>query len=104
MSRPATPTDTPRPARWRRRRRRLGLLGAVAAAGMAALWVVVVPEKAATTEGLHAAVIRLGHPLSWALLSTVGLAVAAGAPKLLRDGLAWAALVAYAAFLVALLL
>ncbi|WP_131106238.1 hypothetical protein [Ornithinimicrobium sufpigmenti] len=91
-------------ARWRSRRRTLGLVGAVAAAGMTALWVVVVPEKASTTDGLQSAAIRLGHPLSWALLSAVGLAVAAGAPKDLRDGLAWAALAAYGAFLLALLL
>lgn len=101
---PSTTTDPSHPSRWQKHRRVLGLLGAVAAAGMTVLWVVVVPEKAAATEGLQSAAIRLGHPLSWALLTALGLAVAAGAPKGLRDGLAWAALAAYAAFLLALLL
>lgn len=98
-------TATPGPRTWgRRHRRALGLAGAVAAAGMSALWVAVVPDKADSTTGLQSLAIRLGHPASWALLSALGLAVAAGAPKLVRDALAWSALAAYLAFLLALLL
>lgn len=100
---PPSPT-TDRPAWHRRHRRLLGLLGAAAAAGMSALWVAVVPDKAVATDGLQSLVIRLGHPTSWALLSALGLAVAADAPRPLRDALAWSALAAYLAFLLALLL
>ena len=87
-----------------RRRRALGLVGAVGAAGLAVLWTAVVPDKADTTTGVQAALIRWGHPASWALLSGLGLAVTVGAPKAVRDPLAWAALGSYLAFLAALAL
>lgn len=106
MTAPAAvdPSPTGQPAWHLRHRRLVGLAGAVTAAGMAALWVVVVPDKAAGSDGLQSLTIRFGHPLSWALLSALGLAVAAGAPRRVREGLAWSALAAYAAFLVAPLL
>jgi hypothetical protein len=102
------PTDvdsspTGRPAWHLRHRRLVGLAGAVTAAGMAALWIVVVPDKAAESDGLQSLTIRLGHPLSWALLSSLGLAVAADAPRRVREAMAWSGLAAYAAFLLALL-
>lgn len=99
-----TPAGPGRPAWHHRHRRLLGLVGAAVAAGTAALWVVVVPDRAETTEGLQSLAIRFGHPISWALLSALGLAVAAGAPRRVRDALAWSALAAYLAFLLALLL
>lgn len=99
----ARPTSVDRPPWHVRHRRLLGLGGAAVAAGMTALWLVVVPDKAATTEGVQSLAIRVGHPLSWALLSALGLSVAAGAPRRVRDALAWSALAAYAGFLVALL-
>lgn len=85
-------------------RRTLALAGAVVAAGLSALWVAVVPDRADTTTGLQASAIRWGHPGAWALLAALGLAVAADAPTRLRDVLAWSALACYAAFVVALLL
>lgn len=100
----ASPTSTTSPAWHHRHRRPLGLVGAAAGIGMTALWVMVVPDKAQATEGLQSLAIRYGHPLSWALLSALGLAVAAGAPARVRDGLAWSALAAYLAFVLALLL
>lgn len=93
-----------RPAWHHRHRRLVGFGGAAVAAGLSALWVVVVPDKAGASEGLQSLTIRFGHPLSWALLSVLGLAVAAGAPRRVRDALAWSALAAYLAFLVALVL
>src|SRR5690606_28699617 len=61
-------------------RRTLALAGSVVAAGLSALWVVVVPDKAEATTGLQALAIRWGHPGSWALLAVLGAAVAADAP------------------------
>lgn len=87
-----------------RRQRVLGLGGAAVAAAMAVLWTVVVPDKAASTAGVQEWLIRWGHPASWALLTAVGVATAAGAPKGVRDLLAWAALASYGAFLGALAL
>lgn len=104
----STEPDGPSAARatsWRERHRRtLGLAGAAAAAGMTALWIVVVPDKAAAAEGLQSSAIRWGHPASWACLTGVGLAFATDAPRVVRETLAWCALGSYAAFLLALVL
>ncbi|MDT0166747.1 hypothetical protein Q9R32_14425 [Actinotalea sp. AC32] len=86
-----------------RRRRRLGVVGAVVATGAAALWTVVVPERAETATGLREAAIRYGHPVCWGLLAVVGLLVALDAPRRARDAVAYAAGASYAAFLLALL-
>lgn len=92
-------------AAWTRRHRRIvGALGAVAAAGMTALWLCVVPDKADATTGVQSALIRWGHPGSWAFLASVGLCVALDAPRAAREPLAWAALGSYGAFLLALAL
>ncbi|GGC14864.1 hypothetical protein [Cellulomonas carbonis] len=84
------------------RRRRLGAAGAVVASGAAALWTVVVPERAETATGLREVAIRYGHPVCWGLLAVVGLLVALDAPKRVRDAVAYAAGASYAAFLLAL--
>lgn len=90
---------------WARdHRRTVGLLGAVAAAGMTALWVVVVPDRAAETSGPRSWAITWGHPASWACLAAAGVAVALDAPRRATTTLAWTALACYAAFLLALLL
>ena len=47
--------------------------------------------------------LRLGHGVCWALLAASMLIGVADGPPRLRAGLAWAALAAYAAFVVALL-
>lgn len=92
-------------APWHHRHRRLlGLVGAVVAAGMTLLWLVVVPESAGSTDGVRSWAVRYGHPAAWACLTGLGLAVAAGAPRAVRDGLAWAALGSYAAFVLAMVL
>lgn len=88
----------------RRHHRPLGASGAVAAAGMTALWMVVVPAKAEATSGVQELAIRWGHPLCWALLATAGVLVAVNAPKRLRDGVAIAAGACYAAFVIGMLL
>ena len=94
-----------RPTRWHERHRRvLGLAGASATAGMAVLWVLVVPDRVDATGGLQSWAIRWGHPASWACLTGVGLALATGAPRRVREAFAWAALGCYAAFVLALVL
>lgn len=86
------------------RARRLALLGAVAAAAMAVVWTVVVPGEAAQADGVRAAALRWGHPVSWAALSALGLLVAAGAPGWARRVAGGVALTAYAGFVAALVL
>ena len=86
------------------RRRVLGLAGAAAAAGLTALWCVVVPEKAEATQGLQSFLIRWGHPASWACLAGLGLLVAFDASSRVRGAVAAASLVAYASFMAALLI
>ena len=89
---------------WMRRRRRpLGAVGAVIAAGMSALWVVVVPDRVDTVTGVQEVVIRWGHPVCWALLAIVGILVAVAAPKRIRDVVAVLAAGSYAAFVIAML-
>ena len=90
---------------WSRRHRMVvGLVAAAAAAGMAGVWLVVVPEKADQTNGLQELAIRWGHPLCWALLAVAGVLFALGAPKGVRDGVCFAAAGCYAAFLAGMLL
>lgn len=86
----------------RRHRRPLGIAATILAAGLAVLWTQVVPDRAATAPPAQAAVIRWGHPACWALLAAAALAWALGAPRRLTETLAWLALGAYGAFLVAL--
>lgn len=90
--------------RRQRRRRHVALGGAVLALGMAAVWVAVVPDKAEETTGLQSWAIRYGHPASWICLAGLGLAIAGGAPRRVRDLLAWTALGSYGAFLLGLAL
>lgn len=86
------------------RQRWLGWGGTVVAVGMAVVWSVAIPERAATTSGLQAAAIRYGHPVCWVLLAVVGGLTAVGAPRRIRDAFAYAAAGSYAAFLTALVL
>lgn len=86
------------------RRRRIALAGALASAGLAVLWTVVVPDKADETSGLQALAIRWGHPATWVLLSALGVLVATDAPKPARDLVGYASLGCYGAFWAALLL
>lgn len=93
--------DTPGPAV--KRRAALGIAGALLAGGMAVAWTVVVPDKAAATEGLQSAAIRYGHPATWALLSLLGVLVAANAPHRIRGIVGGMSIAAYAGFLLAMM-
>ena len=89
---------------WERHRRVVGVVGAVVATGLAVLWVVVVPARAAEATGVRLALIRWGHPACWALLAVVAALFAADAAPRVRQSLAWAAAGCYAGFLAATLL
>ena len=99
-------TTTPSPARrfLTRHRTPLAVAGLVVSLGLAALWLVVVPERVSETTGLQSWLIRYAHSICWALLATACALVLARAPKRAIDLTAWAALAAYAAFLAATLL
>ncbi len=87
-----------------RHRRPVGIIGAVVALALAALWVVVVPGEAAEAQGLQQLALRWAHPLCWLLLAVAGVLHASRAPDRLRDAALWSALAAYGAFLLALAL
>jgi hypothetical protein len=87
-----------------RHRTLVGGTAAVVCAVLAVVWVVVVPEQAAQASPLRSAVIRGGHPLCWGLLSLAAVLYAVHAPRRWVETAAYAGLVAYAAFVLALLL
>lgn len=89
---------------WTRHRRVVGTVGAVAATALAATWLVVVPGEAAEAEGLQRFLLQYAHSICWGLLAIALAGFALRAPRILVDGAAWSALVAYAAFLLALAL
>lgn len=101
-------TETSRPERARRaawverHRRSLGLAAIAIALGLAALWLVVVPEEAETSTGLASWLLRFGHSLCWLLLAATAALWTARAPRRAIDLTAWAALAAYGGFLLAL--
>jgi hypothetical protein len=93
------------PGRWDallRRRRPLGAALAVVAAGVAVVWLLVVPEVPAGAGALRGAVLRWGHAVVWLLLAAAAAAWAAGARRRTVERLAVAALAVYAAFVLAL--
>lgn len=96
------PSRTTRTAWLERHRRPVGLVAIVIALGLAALWLVVAPEKAATSTGLAAWMLRFGHSLCWLLLAATAALWTARAPRRAVDLTAWAALAAYGGFLLAL--
>lgn len=85
-----------------RHRGAAGGAAALGATGLALTWLVVVPDKAADVGPVQAGVLRLAHPVCWALLATAAAAWAVRAPRPAVEWPARGALAAYAAFLVAL--
>lgn len=86
------------------RRQVLGWAGAALATVMAVLWTVVVPEKAAATDGVQSLLIRHGHPATWAALAILGVLVALDAPPRARTLVGAVSLACYSGFLLALAL
>lgn len=89
-------------ARWARHRRPLLAAGAGVAAALSVVWFRVLPDAVDGATGWSWVALRLGHGVCWALLAASLLVGVADGPARLRAGLAWAALAAYAAFLLAL--
>lgn len=82
-------------------RRVVGVAGALGAAALAGLWLVVVPERAAEASGLRELAIRYGHSLCWCLIAIAAAFHAARAPRQWVDVAAWSGLTTYIAFLLA---
>lgn len=88
-------------SRWHPSRRLVGL-GAVGAAGLSVLWLVVVPAQVADATGWRELALRWGHSACWALLALAGATHALRGPRAVVSGAAWAGLAAYVAFLAAM--
>lgn len=98
------PAATPPPRVIDRYRTPLAVGGLVVSLALTVLWLFVVPDRSASTEGLQQWMIRFGHSLCWGLLALTALLVLLRAPKRAIDAAAWAALAVYAGFLAATLL
>ena len=81
----------------------VGVTAAIIAAGLALLWLFVVPAKADEVAGVQSVAVRYGHSVCWAFLAAASALYAVRAPRRLVEYTAWAALGAYAAFLFATL-
>ncbi len=86
------------------RRTLVGSVGAVGAAGLAVVWLLVVPDKSNDVAGMQLWAIRYGHSLCWVFVSAALASYAFRAPRHMTESMGWLALVAYAAFLLALFL
>ena len=74
---------------------------ALFAAALTVVWLFVVPPEAGV-GGFLGAVVRFGHPLTWFLLTLVGLLHATDRAPRLKATLAYGSLASYAAFMIAL--
>lgn len=90
--------------RIERNRTAVGLGGALVAGAMAGLWLVVVPGRVDEVTGLQELALRYGHGACWALVALAALLYALRAPRQAVTTSAWAGLVAYLAFLAAVVL
>ena len=86
---------------------RRGLVAVAAgtiATALAVLWLFVVPEKADEVAGIQSWAIRYGHSVCWMLLAAASVLYGLRAPRRLTESAAWMGLVAYVAFILALVL
>lgn len=102
MSQPRTDAGRAGPrALLEKHRRVVGITGALGAAALAGLWLVVVPDRAAEASGMRELTIRYGHSLCWALIAIAAALHTARAPRRSVDVAAWSGLATYAGFVLA---
>ncbi len=87
-----------------RHRRPVGLAAAACCLVLAAVWLVVVPEKVAVSTGVQALALRYGHATCWAFLAVAATLYAFGAPRRSTATAAGVAFAAYAVFFAATVL
>lgn len=81
-------------------RRILGVVGGVAALGVAVVYAIVVPSEASSAGFFWKIVLLYGHSLCWLLLGAAGFVWAMNGPRRAVAGLAYAALAVYAVFII----
>ena len=85
-------------------RARVGVVASAGAAVLAVVWLFAVPDRVNEVGGLQAWVIRYAHSLCWVFLSTALALYAVRAPRRSIELTSWIALLAYAAFILAVTL
>lgn len=80
-------------------RKVLGLIAAVIALGVAALYLVIVPEQSENTTGFVKLVLLYGHSLCWLLLAGAFATWALNGPRRIYATLAYSALAVYGIFM-----
>lgn len=87
-----------------RHRRPVGLAAAAGCLVLAAVWLVVVPEKAVVSTGVQELALRYGHSACWAFLAGAATLYAFRAPRRATATVAGLAFAAYAVFFAATVL
>lgn len=82
-------------------RTRVGVIASAGAAVLAVVWLFDVPDKANEVEGIRAWAIRYAHSLCWAFLSAALALYAVRAPRPFIELTGWLGMLAYAAFILA---
>ncbi|GAA3838028.1 hypothetical protein GCM10022243_00600 [Saccharothrix violaceirubra] len=82
----------------------VGSVGGAVAAGVAVVYLVVVPAEGGTTAGLVGAILEYGHPACWLLLAVACALFASDRAKRTRRVLARSALAVYLVFILTLVL
>ncbi len=83
--------------------RAIAAVAAVGCAGLAVVWLRVVPAEADAASGARAWLLHYGHAAVWASLAVAAALVAGGAPARVASRIGTVALAVYAAFVLALL-
>lgn len=82
----------------------LGVVGAILALAIAAIYLTVTPEAASRASGLQRIVLLYGHPTSWVFLSVMSLTLGLNGSNKWSRYSAYAALITYATFMSTLFL
>lgn len=77
----------------------LGLLGAIAAFAIAAVYIKIIPEEVANADGIPRIILLYGHSLCWILLSTASFLWGLNGKSKWPQFLAYTALLIYIIFI-----